>query len=57
MKMHNFLSSLKKIELENDKFNSLTKFRSNDPIKSRMMFTPLAMEEIVKIQKNRLKTP
>ncbi|CAM9129930.1 hypothetical protein [Mycoplasma todarodis] len=47
-------SLLKKIELENKEFLRLTKYRSNNEIKSRMAFTPLAMEEIVK---HLLKTP
>ncbi len=41
-------SSFGKIDLENKEFLRATKFRSNNKIKSRMAFTPLAMEEVVK---------
>ncbi|CAM9143183.1 hypothetical protein [Mycoplasma todarodis] len=41
-------SVLKKIELENKEFLKTTKYRSNNEIKSRMAFTPLAMEEVSK---------
>ncbi len=44
----NQTSPLKKIDLENKEFLKMTKYRSNNEIKSRMAFTPLAMEEIVK---------
>ncbi len=46
-----FFSKWDKIELENKDFLKQTKFRSNNPLKSRMVFTPLAMEEIVKHEK------
>ncbi len=41
-------SILDKIDLENKEFLKTTKYRSNNEIKSRMAFTPLAMEEVTK---------
>ncbi len=40
--------NLNKMDLENKNFLRTTKLKSNDKIKSRMMFTPLAMEEVLK---------
>ncbi|CAM9122106.1 DUF3137 domain-containing protein [Mycoplasma marinum] len=45
-------TQIDKIELENRDFMKKTKFKSNNEIKARMMFTPLAMEEVLKLQKN-----
>ncbi len=44
----------KKIKLENKEFVKRLKLKSNNPIKSRMMFTPLAMEEVLNY-KNKIK--
>ncbi|WLP85843.1 DUF3137 domain-containing protein [Mycoplasma seminis] len=46
---------LKAIRLENNNFNKIFNLRMNDEIKARMMFTPLAMENLTLLHQNNFK--
>ncbi|MFV8400970.1 DUF3137 domain-containing protein [Mycoplasma sp. 005V] len=50
-----FAGRMKKIKLENPEFNKIFKLRCNDELKARMMFTPLAMENLTKMWNNNYK--
>ncbi|MHA3838933.1 DUF3137 domain-containing protein [Mycoplasma sp. VS1572C] len=50
-----FDDKMKKIKLENPEFNKIFKLKSDDELKARVMFTPLAMENLTNMWKKNFK--
>ncbi|MFV8417913.1 DUF3137 domain-containing protein [Mycoplasma sp. VS299A] len=50
-----FMGKMKKIKLENPEFNKIFKLKADDELKARVMFTPLAMENLTNMWKKNLK--